>query len=70
MLFLIAPVSLTTHATHTHILGQPLHEPSVFQNQEVTLECAGSVLMPEGSEDPANPFAPLQPTNSKSKKVL
>ena len=26
--------------------------------------------MPEGSEDPTNPFAPLQPTNSKSKKML
>ena len=70
MLFLIAPVSLATRATRTH---WDIHYVNtlafIFQNQEVTLECAGSVLMPEGSEDPANPFAPLQPTNSKSKRV-
>ena len=71
MLFLIAPVSLTTRATRTHTHWDNHYVdtlPFIFQNQEVTLECAGSVLMPEGSEDPANPFAPLQPTNSKSKK--
>ena len=70
MLFLIAPVSLTTRATHTHWDNLYVNTlVFIFQNQEVTLECAGSVLMPEGSEDPANPFAPLQPTHSKSKRV-